>query len=70
MLGGGLLCHRFGHDVDVVRHLPEGTYNRPQGPPALLSVGAELGFEAAARVPIEAAVELLGPVLVILVSYR
>ena len=28
VLGGELLCHRFGDDVDVIGHLPEGTYNR------------------------------------------
>ena len=44
VLGGELLCHRLGDDVDVVGHLPIGTYHRPQG-------------------PIEAAVELLGPVV-------
>ena len=63
MLGGELLSHRFGDDVDVVGHLPIGTYHRPQDL-APLPVGAELGFEAVARVPTKAAVELLGPVVV------
>ena len=40
LFGGELLCHRFGDDIDVIGHLPEGTYNRPQDP-ALLPVGAE-----------------------------
>ena len=30
VLGGELLCHRFGDDVDVVGNLPEGTYDRPR----------------------------------------
>ena len=30
VLGGELLCHRFGDDVDVVGHLPVGTSHRPQ----------------------------------------
>ena len=60
VLRGELLCQSFGDDVDVVGHLPEGTCNRPQGP-ALLLVGTELGVEAAAWVPAEAAVERLGP---------
>ena len=54
-------------DVDIVGHLPIGTYHRPQDL-APLPVGAELGFEAAARVPTKAAVEFLGPVVVILVD--
>ena len=44
VLGGELFFHRFGDGVDVVGHLPIGTYHRPQGP-APLPVGAELGFE-------------------------
>ena len=67
MLGGELICHRFGDDVDVVGHLPIGTYHRPQGL-APLPVGAELGFEAVARIPTKAGVELLSPVVVILVD--
>ena len=27
MLGGELLCHRFGDDIDVVGHLPVGAYH-------------------------------------------
>ena len=71
VLGGELLCHRFSDDVDVVGHLPVGAYHRPEDLAPLvtpLSVGAELGFEAVARVPIKADVELLGPVVVILVD--
>ena len=30
VLGGELLCHRFGDDIDVVGHLPVGAYHRPQ----------------------------------------
>ena len=61
MLGCELFCHRFGDGgVDVVGNLPEGTYDRPQGP-ALLPSGAELGVAAVARVPTIAAVELLVP---------
>ena len=67
MLGGELLCHCCGDGVDVVGHLPIGTYHRPQDL-APLPVGVELGFEAVARVPPKAAVELLGPVVVILVD--
>ena len=67
MLGGELFCHRLGDDVDVVGHLLIGTYHRPQDL-APLPVGAELGFEAVARVPTKASVELLGPVVVILVD--
>ena len=67
VLGGELLCHRFGDDVDVVGHLPVGAYHRPQDL-APLPVGVELGFEAVARVPTEAGVELLGPVVVVLVD--
>ena len=58
VLGGELLSHRFGDDVDVVGHLPIGTYHRPQDL-APLPVGAEFGFEAVARVPTKAVVELL-----------
>ena len=65
VFGGELLSYRFGDDVDVVGHLPIGTYHRPQDL-APLPVGVELGFEAVARVPPKAAVELLGPVVVIL----
>ena len=67
MLGGELLCHRLSDDVDVAGHLPVGAYNQPPGP-ASLPVGAALGVEAVARVPAKAAVELLGPVVVILVD--
>ena len=67
VLGGELLCNCLGDDAGIVGHLPVRTYHRPQDP-APLPVGAELGFEAAARVPTEAAVELLGPVVVILVD--
>ena len=67
VLGGELLCHRFGDDVGVVGHLSEGTYDRPQGP-ALLPVGAVLGIEAAARVPAKAAVKFIDPVVVVLVD--
>ena len=67
MLGGELLSHRFGDDVDVVGHLPIGTYHRPQDL-APLPVGAEFSFEAVARVPTKAAVELLGPVMVVLID--
>ena len=67
VLGGELLCHRFGDDIDVVGHLPVGAYHRPQDL-APLPVGAELGFEAVARVPTKAGVELLGPVVVVLVD--
>ena len=35
VLGGELLCHRLGDDVDVVGHLPRGTYHRPQDPSPL-----------------------------------
>ena len=48
MLGGELLCHCCGDGVDVVGHLPIGTYHRPQDL-APLPVGVELGFEAVAR---------------------
>ena len=58
VLGGKLLCHRFGDDLDVVG-IFVGTDDRPQDP-ALLPVGSELGVEAAARVPAEAAVEPFG----------
>ena len=67
VLGGELLCHRFGDDIDVVGHLSIGTYHRPQDL-APLPVGAEFGFEAAARVPTKTAVEFLGPVMVVLVD--
>ena len=67
VLGGELLCHRFGDDVDVIGHLLTGTYHRPQDL-APLPVGAELSFEAVARVPTKAAVEILGPMVVILVD--
>ena len=67
MLGGELLCHRFGDDVSVVGHLPMGTYHRPQDL-APLPVGAEFGFGPVARVLTKAAVELLGPVMVVLVD--
>ena len=30
VLGGELLCHRFGDDVDVVGRLPVGAYDQPQ----------------------------------------
>ena len=46
VLGGELLCNRFGDDVDAARLLPEGTNDRPQDP-ALVAVEAELGVEAA-----------------------
>ena len=69
VLGGELLCHRFGDDIDVVGHLPVGAYHRPQDL-APLPVGVELGFEAVARVPTKAGVELLGPVVVVLVDLR
>ena len=67
VFGGELLSHRFGDDVDVVGHLPIGTYHWPQDL-APLPVGADFGFEAVARVPTKAAVELLGPVMVVLVD--
>ena len=57
----------FGGDVDVARHLSEGTYGRPQDP-ALLPVGAELGIEAVARVPAKAAIEFPDPAVVVLVG--
>ena len=60
MLGGELLCHRFGDDVDVVGRLPVGAYDHPQDR-AVPPVGAELGVEAVA-------VELLGSVVVVLVD--
>ena len=63
VLGGELLCHRLCDVVDVAGHLPLGTYHQPQEL-APLPVEAELGFEAIARVPAEAAVKLLGPVVV------
>ena len=67
VLGGELLCHRFGDDVDVVGRLPEGAYDQPQDP-ALVPVVVELGVEAVARVPAKASVKLLGPVVVVLVD--
>ena len=69
MLGGELLYRRFGDDVDVVGHLSEGTYDRPQGP-AFLPIGAELGILVIARVPTKATAELLGPVVAILVGLQ
>ena len=72
MPGGELLCHRSGDDVGAVGHPPEGTDDRPQDPASSLdfcSVGAELSVEAAARIPAEAAVEPLGPVVVVLVDF-
>ena len=69
VLGGELLCHRFGDDVDVVGRLPVGAYDQPQDL-ALVPVGVELGVEAVARVPAKASVKLLGPVVVVLVDLR
>ena len=60
-------CHRFGDDVDVVGRLPVGAYDQPQDR-ALVPVVVELGVEAVARVPAEASVKLLGPVVVVLVN--
>ena len=67
MLGGELLCHRFGDEVDGVGRLPVGAYDQPQDL-APLPVGVELGVEAVARVPAKASVKLLGPVVVVLVD--
>ena len=67
VLGGELLCHRFGDDVDVVGRLPICAYDRPQDH-AVPPLGAELGVEAVARVPAKASVKLLGPVVVVLVD--
>ena len=50
VLGGELLCHRFGDDIDVVGHLPEGIYNRPQDP-ALLPVGVSSASEPSLESP-------------------
>ena len=33
VLGGGLLCHRFGDGSDVVGHLLEGADDRPRALP-------------------------------------
>ena len=49
MIGGELLCHRFGDEVDGVGRLPVGAYDQPQDL-APLPVGVELGVEAVARV--------------------
>ena len=69
VLGGELLCHRFGDEVDGVGRLPVGAYDQPQDL-ALVPVGVELGVEAVARVPAKASVKLLGPVVVVLVDLR
>ena len=67
MLGGELLCHRFGDGVGVVGRLPVGAYDQPQDR-SLVPVDAELGVEAVARVPAKASVKLLGTVVVVLVD--
>ena len=60
-----MLVVKTGIEVLRQKSKSKGAYHRPQDL-APLPVGVELGFEAVARVPTKAGVELLGPVVVVL----